>query len=246
MTPAARVPQPQRRRALDRAAWFNPSLPIGLADTLWTDPESLMRSGTMLKDGDRCTVVRIDPPATDVASPGAATPLVLKRYNLKDQFHTAVHWVIRSRARWSWCNARLLIGAGLRTPTPLACLDERRAGLLRRRSYLLTSFVPGVSLRELVFKKLADDAQLRRVAEQFVKIWGELGALRIGHGDMKASNFVVDPQGMLWMIDLDGMRVYRSSLLFRRERRNDLSTFLYNWQDHPQVAALFRTRLGAM
>ena len=47
------------------------------------------------------------------------------------------------------------------------------------------------------------------------------------------------------MIDLDGMRVYRSSPLFRRERRNDMATFLYNWQDHPQVATLFRTRIGA-
>jgi hypothetical protein len=171
--------------------------------------------------------------------------LVLKRYNLKDHFHTAVHWFMRSRARWSWCNARLLTGAGLHTPTPLACVDERRIGLLRQRSYLLTSLVPGVSLHELVFRKLADEAQLQQLAKQFVRIWGELGALRIGHGDMKASNFIVDPQGILWMVDLDGMRVYRSALLFRRERRNDLATFLYNWQDHPQVAGLFRTRLGA-
>jgi len=222
--------------SLKLAAWFDPTLPSSLVDELWNDPEGLMRTGDMLKQGDRCTVVKLHHPD------GA---LVLKRYNLKGSLHTALHWFMRSRARWCWVNARLAARAGLPTPAPLACLDERRLGLLRQRSYFLTSFIPGLSLRDLVEKKLANESKLRHLADQFVRIWGKLGTLRIGHGDMKASNFIVDPAGTLWMIDLDGMRMYGSNPLYRRERRNDLECFLYNWQKHPDVAAIFRTRLGA-
>ena len=75
-------------------------------------------------------------------------------------------------------------------------------------------------------------------------MWQDLGALRLGHGDMKATNFIVDPAGKLWLIDLDGMRRYRTGPLLRAERRKDLARFMRNWQERPEVAAIFRARIG--
>jgi hypothetical protein len=214
-----------------------------LVERLWAAPDDLLASGHMLKDGDRCTVVRL-PAGDSSAQANCEGPLTLKRYNLKDRLHTAVHTLLRSRAMWGWINGRRLVAAGIPTPMPLACVEERRQVALRLRSYLLTTFVPGRSLLEIVVAREASREQLTDLAVQFARLWQALGQLRAGHGDMKASNFIVDPEGRLWLIDLDGLRQYRSAMWLRRERRNDLARFMRNWQEHPEVAATFRARIG--
>ena len=224
-----------RRRSMHAVSWHESSLPAALVDRLWSSPDQLIAEGTMLKDGDRCTVVRLDIDGR---------LMVLKRYNIKGAFHTAVHWFMRSRARWCWRSGRMLIDAGLLTPQPLAILEERRAGLLRRRSYLLTEFVPGLPLRAWIEQGKREAKDLHAIVAQFTRTWRELNTLRLGHGDMKATNFIVDPDGQLWLIDLDGMRTYSRGPLLRAERRKDIARFMRNWQDHPEVAAAFRARLG--
>jgi hypothetical protein len=227
--------------------WHDEQLPGAMVERLWEDPERLMASGAMLKDGDRCTVVRLGGSSGrrgKTGEVGAQGALVLKRYNQRDWLHTAVHAVMRSRARWCWANGKVLLDGGLLTPTPLACVDERRHGVLRMRSYLLTEFAAGDSLTEFVEANESKADALRAIADEFTGIWRRLGQLRIGYGDMKASNFIVDRQKRLWLIDLDGMRVYRTGPWFRRERRNDLASFMRNWQAKPGVAEVFRLRLG--
>lgn len=227
------------RRSMGRFMLYGAGLQAAFIDRLWEEPDEVLASGRLLKDGDRCTVAQV----VD-ADPSEPTPLVLKRYNLKDRVHTAAHAVLRSRARWGWVNGHRLASAGLPTPVPRACLEELRYGTLRLRSYLLTSFVPGRTLLELIASGEADPAQLADLARQFSRIWQALGQMRAGHGDMKATNFIVDPQWRLWLIDLDGLRIYRSSILLRRERRLDLARFMRNWQERPEVAAVFRARIG--
>lgn len=213
----------------------DPSLPSALIDQLWSNPDQLIATATMLKDGDRCTVVRLDINGRSH---------VLKRYNLKGPFHTAVHWFMRSRARWCWHSGLMLLSGGLLTPRPLAFLEERQFGVFRRRSYLLSEFVPGVSLRQWIDQGKHESRALHAIANQFCHAWRELSVRRLGHGDMKATNFMVDPQGRLWLIDLDGMRTYPRGLMLRAERRKDIVRFMRNWQGQPEVAAAFRARIG--
>jgi hypothetical protein len=255
--PAVKSSAPESRRSWRRMMWHDPALAPHIAAALWEAPDRLVASGTMLKEGDRCTVVRIDAKgspegladgqpkaAKQAVGPAGDRWMILKRYNIKGSFHTATHMLLRSRAQWGWVNARRLLGAGLMTPRPLACVEERRHGVLRLGSCLLTSFVPGRSLSEVIQSGSVSKEDLRDFATQFVSIWRTLGMLRAGHGDMKASNFVVDASKKLWLIDLDGMRMYRSGVLLRRERRNDLARFMLNWQGQPEVAAIFRARIG--
>lgn len=187
----------------------------------------------MLKDGDRSTVVRLRRDDGD---------FVLKRYNRKGPVHTATHLLLRSRAAWCWRTGRRLEEVGLRTPRPLAYV-ERRLGALRFESWLLTPFVDGRTLLEVVQGDPSAEA-LARHAEDFGAIWRTLGALRAGHDDMKATNFIVDEAGRLWLIDLDGMRLGLRGAWFRRARRKDRARFMRNWQGHPRVAEAFRARLG--
>ena len=232
---AVALPPTVTRRSLQRLMTHVSDLPEALIERLWSDADGALGAAAMLKDGDRCTVTRVEQ---------SAEPYTLKRYNLKSTLHTAIHLPLRSRARWSWLNGRKLVKAGLPTPMPLACIEERRHGLLHLRSYLLTQFVPGRSLLDLVQSDETKGERLADLARQFTRIWQTLGQLRAGHGDMKATNFIVDPQGKLWLIDLDGLRIHHSAVLLRRERRNDLARFMQNWQEKPEVAAVFRARIG--
>lgn len=223
------------RRSMSRAIWHVDDLATEFVDELETNPDQAVSAGSLLKDGDRCTVVRLD---RDDQS------FVLKRYNAKGALHTATHLLLRSRAQWSFLNGRRLIAGGLPTPRPLACVEERSRGMLKMRSFLLTEFIAGPSLREAVDSDVMSLEDLRELAKQFARIWQALGQLRIGHGDMKATNFIIGAEKRLWLIDLDGMRVYKSGTMLRRERRKDLARFMKNWQDQPEVAAAFRARIG--
>lgn len=225
----------ESRTAWRRVLIADRSLPSEIVEAMWRDADALIRNGTMLKDGDRCTIVRL-------FADRFAGGLVLKRYNLRGPLHTIGHFVLRSRAAWSWRNGHLLADAGLSTPRPLAMLEER-FGPLRLRSFLLMGFVSGVPLLDVVRSGRLDSAQLSKIADQFAHVWRKLGELRLGHGDMKATNFIVDDDGRLWLIDLDGMRRQRFGPMLARERRRDLERFMRNWRDHPEAAAAFRARL---
>jgi tRNA A-37 threonylcarbamoyl transferase component Bud32 len=230
-TRAARPPVIDR--SFRRVVTHGPGAPPEIVAALRDGTDALLSGATVLKEGDRCTVVRLD---------AGGRPLVLKRYNLKQPAHTATHLLLRSRAAWCWSNGHRLLRAGLRTPEPLAYC-EHRVGPLRFQSYLLTTYVEGPTLRDFIRAGDPSPADLDRVARSFARVWHGLGVLRAGHDDTKATNFIVGDDGELWMIDLDGMRIGLPAPLFARTRRNDFERFMRNWRGRPEVAEAFRARI---
>lgn len=231
---AVRLEPIRQRRNLMRLMRIDRSLPTRLAETLWSDPDGLLTSGTMLKDDRRCTVVRLD---------FGDRQFVLKRYNLRGPLHTAGHLFLQSRASRCWRFGRKLIQAGVRTPRPLACL-EHGFGPLRTRSFLLTEFIPGRSLRDHVDRPGGPFPVSRKIAEEFARLWHRLGALRFTHGDMKSTNFLVSEDERLWAIDLDGMRQHRFAATWTRGRTVDWNRFLRDWKHAPQASRAFRSAVG--
>ncbi|MHC5024530.1 MAG: lipopolysaccharide kinase InaA family protein [Planctomycetota bacterium] len=226
----------EHRRSLNRWLVRDPELDADMADELWSNADGLMASSETLKDkaGDRCTVV--------LAARGGRQ-YVLKRYNLRGRWHTARHLPLRSRAKWCWMNGHRLRAAGLLTPRPLAVFEER-CGPLTTRSFLVTEFIEGPTLMDEIRSRRASGPRLERFAEQFGRIWRTLGEHRIGHRDMKATNFIVDRDDQLWMVDLDGMRVHHLATSFARRRAKDRARFLRNWQSLPEVGAVFLAHVG--
>jgi len=221
------------RQTLSRVMWADDAAPREVVESLWTEPDALVERGMMLKDGDRTTLVQL---FVDTKS------YVLKRFNLRGPIHTAAHVAIRSRAAWCWRNAQMLFEAGIPTPKPLAAM-ECRAGPLRLRSFFLFEHVEGQRLLDAVRNNRLKRAELEAVADQFATIWERLGELRAAHGDMKATNFIIDREQRMWLIDLDSMRVCRSDAMLNRERRKDSDRFMRNWADMPEVEAIFRARI---
>lgn len=230
---ATRADRSACRRDWCRVLAYVDGVPEELLERLWSDPDGVVADAEMLKDGDRVTVVRID---------ADHHRFVLKRYNLRSWWHTARHLLIRSRAKWNWVNSARLRSAGIRSPRARAFLEERQ-GALRGRSFLLCDYVEGRTLRDLYRDGPYDDARLDRIAAAFAEIWRVLGAMRIGHDDMKDTNFIVDREDRIWLVDLDGMRVHWLPPRFRHQRDQDYDRFMRNWQHREEVAAIFRDRI---
>ncbi len=198
------------------------------------DPPILWQTaGTVLKAGYRSTVLQIDIDGT---------PFVLKQYT-KLALHRRVRYALtRTRAMQAWQAGQVMATLGLPVARPLAVLTETRLGI-PTRSALLMQQLPGTTLLDLVEQGTAV-SQLKQLAHQLSNVFEVLERYRITHGDMKATNIIVSPQGQLSFIDLDATKFHRSSALFWRRRKKDRLRLGRNWETHPIAAEVFRDVFG--
>ena len=178
--------------------------------------DTAVEAGRRLKDGRTCTVARIDDPQAGV--------LVVKRYNLKNIWHAFGRSWRPSRAWHSWREGHRLRFYGIATPEPLALVEER-FGPLRRRAFLVNAFCPGRDLLEILS---ADAEPPVEIAAALLTLFGTLHALRISHGDLKATNLLWH-DGQVVLIDLDAMTQHRSSRTHAQAWQRDRARFLRNW-----------------
>lgn len=202
-------------------------LPAELKSKLLDDPDQFFADKALLKDGNTCTVVEVN---------SDGKKYVLKRYNKKPLGYRLTHLLITPRALRSWTSGHVLNLFGIRTPRPLACLLLKSASLMDR-AYLLMEKVSGVPLHEVEGGRIT--AAGSRIPAAFARRWRELNTISATHGDMKASNFIVDAQGHLALIDLDGLKFDRSPREHERRRLKDMERFMRNWKDQPELADAF-------
>ena len=184
-------------------------------DALLRAPDSAMHKGQLLKDGNTCTVARVDLPDRAV---------VVKRYNLKGFWHALGRLGRPSRAWHSWREGHRLRFLGVDTPEPLALVEER-FGPLRRRAFLVNAFCPGANLETCLAPDREPDADL---AVAIITLFERLHQFRISHGDLKATNLLWH-EGRLMIIDLDATTQHRSDATFARAWQRDRARLLRNW-----------------
>lgn len=152
-------------------------------------------------------------------------PIVIKRSNIATFWQGAQRAVRRSRAMHSWQNAKRLLAMGVKTFTPIAVIEER-LGPLRGRSYLLCSYIPGISA--LTFFRTASFSDQRQMIKKIVRLVGKLASKKIWYRDWNLTNILVS-EACPWLIDLDSMRYCKRPpqwIVRQAERR-----FLQNWQE---------------
>ena len=190
---------------------------------LLASPDAAILGGTLLKDGRTCTVAKAEI---------AGRAVVIKRYNLKSLGHLLTRFWRPTRAWQSWRAGHRLRFLGLATPAPLALIEER-VGPMRRRGFLVNEFCPGLNLLQLLSPDHEPDAEM---ASALIVLFGTLHALRISHGDLKATNLLWH-DGQVFVIDLDALVQHRSAQAHERAWRRDRERFLRNW---PATSALHR------
>lgn len=182
------------------------------------DPDSLIDSDQLLKDGNSSTVAKVRIDERDY---------VLKRYNIKSFWHGVSRAGRPSRAHNSWRSASVLEMLGIATARPFLFYEERFLWIFRRRAYFLCEYVDENDLGTKW-----EDGQLEASGQDIVslfrKLFRTLADYRISHGDMKATNFLLKDDE-LYVLDLDSMERSRTKAQFREKFSKDLLRFKKNW-----------------
>jgi len=73
-------------------------------------------------------------------------------------------------------------------------------------------------------------------------MFSRLNELNISHGDMKASNIIINNDEPCLM-DLDSMRKHRLNYILQRRQQKDRARFLRNWKHDKDAMTLFSDKL---
>lgn len=193
------------------------------------DPERAFADGERyLKSGNSATVTGFE--VDDIG-------LVVKRYNLKDFGHRLRRCWRPSRAACSWRNANLLRFLEIATAEPVAML-ETRFGPFRGRAYFFMRHVVGVDLFAYMTSALIAEADKQAMSAAVACLFRRLASNKIAHGDMKASNIIVE-NGKPVLIDLDAMQLHGKAAKFIPAFQRDLDRFFQNWNEHAETHAMF-------
>ncbi len=235
-TPSNGLQNFHTRRSLRRRMTWHRDLPAELAAALWKSPENVLRAGACLQTKSRTTVARIDLPSGKY---------LLKFHHWAGAGKTLTKSLAISPNRRSFDDGVRLTAAGVPTPLPLACVDVRR-GPFNVCSYLLTEFVEGTSLYQLMRYGQPDEATIDHLAQQIANIWQSLDDLRFCHNDLKPENLMIDHNDRLWVIDLENGRWYDAQKSLRRAQTEDAQRLLHvrSWHSNLQGAERFRRRLA--
>lgn len=203
-------PEIRTLRSWTRVAYMDALVPTGLAEALWHSPREVVGIGAPLRNvGARCTV-RLE---------WENRSYVLKHYVEPTLRHALKQNISRSRARVTWNTAARLIEAGIATPRPVACV-ENRFGLFRGDSFLMYPYIEGQTLASFV---QCDGFQcnplLEGIRRQLVSLWSRLHQVRIALTDTNLKNFIVTNTGQLWVIDVDKVRFHRLAMTASRYHR---------------------------
>ena len=132
--------------------------------------------------------------------------VVIKRYNIKGFWHGLRRMARKSRAWRCWTNAIRLEFFGI-----------------------IAEYVEGPDICEFLKGR-----EVNGEIDKLAHILADLRKVKISHGDMKATNFIVSPQGPV-VIDLDAMREHESDSRFSRAFERDVDRLLRNWAEEPEV-----------
>ncbi len=172
-------------------------------------PDEAMDRGVFLKDGNSQTVTRV---FVDHA------PLVIKRYNQKTFLNAIKRRLGINRARNCWRYAHLLAMVGIKTPLPVAVIEETKGSV-----YYISRHADGQKLSYYYREKKNIDA----LVDSLKALFNSLHLARVAHGDLKASNILVEGK-KLCVIDLDAMT--EDALNYSYRRKKDMDRFFANFE----------------
>jgi tRNA A-37 threonylcarbamoyl transferase component Bud32 len=167
--------------------------------------------------------------------------IVCKYYYPKSFIKAMTYRMMGSRCKRSWCAGLAFQMIGLATPVPLVFGEWYAAkGLLLKQSFLATSKAEGVDLFEWVQLHHDSEVKMKRMAELLKGMFDLMAEYQITHGDLKATNIIVNELHEPTFIDLDAVIFHRKLEAWKAYRLLDRRRFMKNWSKVPQVLSYFK------
>lgn len=168
--------------------------------------------------------------------------IVAKYYYPRSLIKHLTYGIGTSRCYQSWIAGLALAKVGIPTPAPLAITEWRKAGIWLSRSLLVTQKAPGISLLDLVQADPENEDRFNGIAMQLKEAFSKMAKLRIVHGDMKATNIIIDRNrgDSISFIDLDATETLLSPSKWVVARAKDQRRFEKNWERYPVADQVFK------
>ena len=199
-------------------------------------PRSAVELDAMLGQADTKNILKNDRTTTVGRLSFNDHDFILKRYNPRNTWHKITRALRKSRARRCWEMSRVFAEVGLNVSAPIMMFEDR-VGLIRMNAYFANQYLAGAEL--LTALPAMDDEEQALVKSAVLDAFEKLRAARIAHGDMKATNLLWVEQE-LFFIDLDAAEQHSSwSPTWQKNHNKDRRRFLKNWENQPQLLALF-------
>lgn len=164
----------------------------------------------------------------------------LKYYFPKRFYKHLSYGLAGSRCQRSWLAALAFAQAGIPTPVPLATIEWKRCGgVWLDQAFLATRQAQGIPLSAFAAAHRAERSRLKRIARKLRGYFSMMAGHRMVHGDLKATNILVDENDELSFIDLDAFQVVKTSSRWNGLRRRDERVFAQNWSADPGLADVF-------
>lgn len=206
-----------------------PTAPDSVRGFIQDLPLSWQTEGLILKKGSRSTVKLVTLEQQSY---------VVKIYK-KMPLHRRLRYALtKSRAFQSWDCGQLMCAANLPVARPLAIIEERTFGIPGRAALLMEA-ASGDDLLSIVNNNTLSDDELKTVASKLENTFDRMRDLKITHGDMKATNILVDENLELKLIDIDAAKQHCSSSRFLKAKEKDRLRFLANWKNKPLALDIF-------
>lgn len=205
--------------------YFSPELA-----NFFKDPDVIFehKNTQILKDGRTSTVARV------IIDNRA---FVVKRYNIKDNWHLLRRCLRETRAASTWRLAQCLCLFGIPTAKPIAYIEKQFLGF-RGSSYILMEYVDAPHVGQYYTHYRNNSHRFKIVAERIVAIFKNLSKLRLTHGDLKMTNILIDNDQPI-LIDLDGMTEHSTHFGLNQAFKKEMQRFMRNWEDYPDVYEMF-------
>ncbi|MEM7194889.1 MAG: lipopolysaccharide kinase InaA family protein [Pseudomonadota bacterium] len=167
---------------------------------------------------------------------------IVKRYNTKNIWHAVRRNFQISRARNSLISTAAFLRSGLLAPRPLAVV-EQNYGPFAGQSWFVTEYLNYPTLLNYLVDESAD-SDLNAVLLAVNDIFTTMQQDNLSHGDMKATNVLVDQSdGLLELvlIDFDAAQRHADRGTLKKALRRDVKRFLKNWRSQPEVESRFES-----
>lgn len=196
----------------------SPDCPLEVVGQLWDRPDGLIADGIPLCHNQSVRTI--------VLSEVGGVKVVVKRYVERSWRHALKGYVLPSRAEQAVSNTLAVAAAGIPTPAPLAFRSCVWGTLQQPVSYFLYEYLEGQTLGSFLRSEAVTPRALERLAIQSRRYWKTLAQQGLLLHDPSRSNFLVDRDGQLWVIDLDKLERHSDSMRLQRLVDESLRRFL--------------------